>query len=145
MTARVQSGLRLLLGGLLLWAAVVKVLEPRMFFFALLEYRLGLPDGVLRFVAATLPWLEAVCGAMLLANRWERATRALAVVLTLGFVLATGQAWARGLEISCGCFGAREDGFWGTAPAALARALVLFGVAGWLLWETKRAPSAGAR
>lgn len=145
MTARVQTGLRFLLGGLLLWAAVVKVLEPRMFFLALLEYRLGLSDGMLRFVAATLPWLEAVCGAMLLGNRWQRATRGLAAALALTFVLATGQAWARGLEISCGCFGPREEGFWGTVPVAWARAVVLFGAACWLLWETKRAPSAGAR
>jgi hypothetical protein len=57
------------------------------------------------------------------------------------FIVATGQAWARGLDISCGCFDfaalgvdsvARAGKFLESAPGAFFRAVLLFAVAFWL-------------
>ena len=44
------------------------------------------------------------CGLMLLANYWTESALVCALGLMTVFLLATGQAWIRGLNISCGCF-----------------------------------------
>lgn len=99
-----RSVVRWLLGALLIWAAVSKLANLNEFYGSLIGYRLPLPDFLLRFTAMALPWLELLCGLMLLARVQLRAALVWAAVLFAIFVIATGQAWARGLEISCGCF-----------------------------------------
>src|SRR5258708_21203311 len=96
--------LRWLLGALLIWAALSKLANLQDFYGNLLAYKLRLPGFLVRLVAMVLPWLELLCGLMLLAKVRTEAAIVWSVVLFLVFVLATGQAWARGLVISCGCF-----------------------------------------
>ncbi len=51
-----------------------------------------------------LPWLELLCGLLLVTGSARRAALVWTAVMFGAFVLATGQAWVRGLDISCGCF-----------------------------------------
>ena len=99
-----KVAVRWLLGLLLIWAALSKLANLQDFYGGLLAYRLPLPDFFLRAVAACLPWLELLCGLMLLSQVRSEAALVWALLLFGVFVLATGQAWARGLDISCGCF-----------------------------------------
>ena len=99
------------LGLLLVWASLSKLANLQDFYGDLLAYRLPLPDLFLRLVAMCLPWLELLCGLLLLANLHLEAAVAWSIVLFASFVLATGQAWARGLSIDCGCFNLRALGF----------------------------------
>lgn len=92
------------LGLLLLWAAVSKIANLTTFLGSLYAYELPLPSSSLKVVAIVLPWVELLCGLLLLANVWPETTLVLVGVLFGVFVLATGQAWARGLDIACGCF-----------------------------------------
>lgn len=95
---------RWILGVLLVWAALSKIANPLEFYSGLAAYQLPLPVLALRATAVVLPWLELICGLLLLAGLWTRAAAAWALVLFLSFTVATGQAWARGLDIACGCF-----------------------------------------
>ena len=95
---------RVLLGALMLWAAVSKLAEPTEFLGSIYAYDLPLPRALLQAVAVVLPWLELLCGLLLIANQWSETALVTIIGLLGVFVLATGQAWARGLEISCGCF-----------------------------------------
>lgn len=52
-----------------------------------------------------LGWLEVVTGLLLLAGIARRGALWSALGMTVAFILGIGQAWARGLDISCGCFG----------------------------------------
>jgi putative oxidoreductase len=99
-----RIGLRWFLGLILLWAAVSKLANPEAFLGSILAYELPLPRGVLQLVAVVLPWMELLCGLMLLANMWTSSALAWVTALMAVFVIATGQAWVRGLSISCGCF-----------------------------------------
>jgi putative oxidoreductase len=92
----------------------------------------------------TLPWLELFCGLMLLAGFWLRAATGWAFVLCAVFALCTGQAWIRGLTISCGCLnlqalGLTTDahpsltGFLESVRFAFFRALLLCVACLWLL------------
>jgi len=143
MSPRVAKAARWLLGALLIWAGAAKLAAPRLFFLALLDYRLPAPDTALRLIAVTLPWIELLCGLALCIDRWAETVRPLAAALCGAFVVATGQAWLRGLEISCGCFGAKETGVWATPAVAFFRALLLLSLALWLVTEQRAAASGG--
>ena len=95
---------RWILGGLLVWASLSKVANLQDFYISIVAYKLPLPDALSRLAAIILPWLELICGLLLIGRIWTRAASMWALVLFGVFVIATGQAWARGLKISCGCF-----------------------------------------
>ena len=96
--------LRWILGLLLVLAAVSKLANLQDFYVSIVAYQMPLPDALLRAVVVTLPWLELLCGLMLLAGFRVEAALGWAIILFAVFAAATGQAWARGLEIGCGCF-----------------------------------------
>ena len=112
--------LRWVLGLLLLWAALSKLANLNEFYGNVLAYRLPLPDLFQRLVAVTLPWLELLCGLMLIANLWIRPGLAWAIILFACFAVITAEAWARGLDISCGCFKLSMLGF-GHGPTAVQK------------------------
>jgi uncharacterized membrane protein YphA (DoxX/SURF4 family) len=61
--------------------------------------------GAPRPIVPVLPWIELVCGALLIAQ-WQRQTIALIVgVMLLGFTVAIIVQLARGRHPSCACFG----------------------------------------
>jgi len=106
-----QVALRWLLGLLLVWAALSKLANVGEFYGQLLGYRLPLPNLLLKLTAAILPWLELLCGLLLLANRLTLPALTWAQVLFVIFIVATGQAWWRGLKIDCGCLNLSLLGF----------------------------------
>ena len=64
-----------------------------------------LPDWAAPSVAFMLPALEILLGILLLLgikNRWMAIVSAVVFAL---FIVMIVQAWARGLQIDCGCFG----------------------------------------
>ena len=130
-----KVGLRWLLAVLLIWAALGKIANLQEFHASLAAYRLPLPDALLRLAVTVVPWLELLCGLLLVSGGLRHAVLLWTVLLCTGFVLATGQAWARGLEISCGCFkldflgdGAAMHAL-ESVPFAFARALLLLAAA----------------
>ncbi len=100
----VQTAIRYLLGLLMLWAAISKLNNPSDFLGSLFAYELPLPEFSLRFIAVVLPFVELICGVLLLANYWTETALITVAGLLMVFLLATGQAVLRDLEISCGCF-----------------------------------------
>jgi len=86
--------------------------------------------GAPRPIVPVLPWIELVCGALLIAQ-WQRQSIALIVgVMLLVFTIAIIAQLARGRHPSCACFGswsARPLGWWHVArnAALLVLAAVL--------------------
>jgi putative oxidoreductase len=113
-------------------------------------YRLPLPGILLRITAVVLPWLELFCGLLLLARLWCRAALLWILMLCLIFLVVTGEAWARGLSISCGCMNLDflrpvgiGDGaikMFESAPFAFVRAILLL-AAGAFLYAGERKES----
>ena len=145
----IRNIVRGLLGALFCWAALSKLGNPTDFFGNLLSYKLPLSDSLLRVTAIVLPWLELLCGLMLLTSFQLRAAVNWCLLLFGIFVVATGQAWARGLDISCGCFKLSVIGVdamesFGkiieSAPGAFFRALLLLAATFWLWRATSPVP-----
>ncbi len=131
---KVSLGLRWLLGGIFIWAALGKIADPQDFLANLYEYRMPLPEVMLRLVAAVLPWLELICGLTLLLGVWQESALGVIMLLMAVFLAATGQAWARGLDIDCGCFGSaiEKNSFLGSVSFAFFRNLALLGLSAYL-------------
>jgi len=147
---KVECGLRWLLGVLLLWAAVSKLANPTEFLGSIYAYQLPLPRTLLQAAAVVLPWVELLCGLLLLAGFWRQTALLIVTGLMVWFVIATGQAWLRGLDIACGCFNLKIFGLNESAPGlvrwlesvafAFFRNLLLAGLAGFLLRQSLRRP-----
>lgn len=110
---------RLLLGGLFLYAGWVKAADVPAFAGQVANYRL-LPYMGNYLVAASLPYVEILAGALLLVNRRVRPAALVAGALTILFMLALASVVVRGLDIDCGCFRPGGEGHT-SAPVALWR------------------------
>ena len=95
---------RLVLGGVLLVAGLLKVGRPRAAARAAQSYQI-LPFEVAGMVGLALPVVEIVLGLLLVLGLFTRTAGLLGMVLQLVFIAAIASVWARGIEIDCGCFG----------------------------------------
>lgn len=92
-------------------AAAFKVIDPEGFALAISNYGL-LPRQALQPLAYMLPALEGVVAVALFLPAYRRAAWLLALGLFLMFAGAVGSAVVRGLDVSCGCFGAAMKVSW---------------------------------
>ncbi|NIQ96509.1 MAG: DoxX family membrane protein [Desulfuromonadales bacterium] len=95
---------RIILGAFFVYAGALKIFDAPAFAGQVAAYRI-LPYQWNYFVAATLPWIEVLCGGLLLVNRKVRPASLVVGVLTAVFMVVLGSVIIRGLNIDCGCFG----------------------------------------
>ena len=98
---------RLLVAGVFVIAALPKIQDPVTFASSVVAYRVVGPE-LSGWVALLLPWLELMIGLGLLLPLLRRISGALISMLLLAFIGLHCSAWARGLDIDCGCFGAES-------------------------------------
>lgn len=95
---------RLLVGGIFVWSGAAHLANPYYFLSTVYQYELTTaPMGAL--ISSYLPFLELVLAVCLLGGLCRRPTWVVTSALLLTFVAVQGSALARGLRISCGCFG----------------------------------------
>lgn len=134
--------LRLLLGAVFVAAGVIKIWDFHQgawatpaFYEDIANYHIIESSDAVMLSAVYLPWLELVSGGALLLGRATAGAAALCGALMLIFIAALASAWARGLDISCGCFG-REDAT-ANFPLLLARDCALFLCAAAIAWSER--------
>ena len=96
------------LGGLFVYAGVVKVLDPIGFASDIENYQILSWTLSVR-LAFYLPWLEIFCGLALILRRLYGGAVAILLALIVIFIGANVVAKLRGLDIKCGCFGHAAD------------------------------------
>lgn len=96
--------LAFVLGGLFIYAGALKAWDPIGFAGDIENYHM-LPWVIGAPLALFLPWLEIACGVALIVDRAERGALTILTALMLVFIAASVVARARGIDISCGCFG----------------------------------------
>lgn len=97
---------RLAVGGMFVYAGVIKLLAPaEEFAYAIETYKVTGAQLSL-WAAYALPWLELYSGLLLLCGIFTRLNAALCGGLLIFFEALLAQARLRGLPVtSCGCFG----------------------------------------
>ena len=93
-----------LVGGLFVYAGVVKAIDPVQFGLDIDNFKI-LPWFISVRLAFYLPWLEILCGFALIFHFLYRGGLSVLTLLVVVFIGATVAAKARGLDITCGCFG----------------------------------------
>ena len=96
---------RLALAIIFFYAGIEKIINPGDFAVAIYNYQL-LPDFAINLSAIFLPWLEVLIAISLVVGIYTRGAALLSSLLFMMFATALTINLVRGLDISCGCFGA---------------------------------------
>lgn len=95
---------RLLVGIVWIVAGVLKLSDPAAAVRAVRAYQL-LPEAIVPIVGHGLPALEIVIGALFVLGLGMRIVSVISGLMFVAFIIGISSAWARGLQIDCGCFG----------------------------------------
>jgi uncharacterized membrane protein YphA (DoxX/SURF4 family) len=133
---------RLLVGGIWLWAGLLKLPDPEASVTAVRAYQL-LPTSTVDAVGRALPMVEVVVGACLVLGLLTRVGGAVSAVLQGAFIIGIASVWVRGISINCGCFG--DGGYDPHAaskyPWEIARDVGLLALSLYVVW-LRRTPLA---
>ncbi|MEM7790883.1 MAG: MauE/DoxX family redox-associated membrane protein [Verrucomicrobiota bacterium] len=123
---------RLVLVGVFVTAALPKIQDPVAFGQSIVAYRL-IEGDLVAWTALALPWLELVCALGLLTPWIRKASATWIATLLIVFITLHVSAWARGLDIDCGCFGASDEN--GTNYSlSILRNVALLAAVSFLIW-----------
>lgn len=95
---------RLVVGGVFIWAGVLKILDPLEFAQNIANYRVVSRD-ISFFLALVLPWLEVLCGILVILGICRSASSLLLSGMLGIFLVLITVTILRGLDVDCGCFG----------------------------------------
>lgn len=119
---------RIFLGIVFIYASLDKIVDPLAFAEIVKNYQL-LPEMMIGPVAFFLPWLEFVCGAMLVSGVFIDTAVAILVAMLLVFVAALSANLYRGIDVACGCFSTDASSA-SDMQMTIARDVVLLVIAG---------------
>src|SRR5437762_11116563 len=122
-----------IVGGIFVYAGVIKALDPIRFASDIDNYKI-LPWAISVRLAFYLPWLEILCGLTLIARRLYLGGLSILTALISVFILSSIVAKARGIDISCGCFGHVSRNFSFTWHLILDFAIFAVLVVLWMVW-----------
>ncbi len=103
-----HRALGFVMGGIFLYAAGSKLIDPRPLVTIIWGYRI-LPPGPINLMAIYMPWVELLVGVGLLTGYKRRAAALLASGLLTMFIVALAINAVRGVNVACGCFSASAE------------------------------------
>jgi uncharacterized membrane protein YphA (DoxX/SURF4 family) len=119
--------LRIGFGLLLILASLDKIAKPLLFAQAVENYRV-IGESLSYWIAIWIPWLELLTGILLISGLWLESAVWINGLLMGLFLILVGQAYARGLDIDCGCFRMEEASKIGLIKLLQNIAFALFGI-----------------
>ncbi|MFV0405809.1 MAG: DoxX family protein [Propioniciclava sp.] len=127
---------RMILGGVLLVAGLLKIGNLGESVFAVQAYRI-LPYDLTIVVGYALPLIEIFIGLLLVTGLFTRLAGLVGGLLMVAFIVGIASAWSRGLSLDCGCFGGGgkiplEEAL-AAYPWEIARDVGLLALGAWLV------------
>ena len=98
-----QIAVRIIIGVVFIYASVGKLFQAEAFAKAIKNYEM-LPLSTINILAIILPYVEFFTGIFLVLGIYKKGSSALATLSLVMFLIALISAYARGLDINCGCF-----------------------------------------
>jgi len=130
---------RLLFGGVFIWSGIAKLKDPISFADSVRNFQM-VGDPIAPALALQIPWIEIVAGTAVMAALGLRGGSGILVSSLIIFTTAIAIAWARGLDISCGCFGGTGEIDY---PLKISQNLLLLAM-GMVLWKWGKKHEDGA-
>ncbi len=120
---------RIILGVVFLISSYSKLKDPIGFTQAIENYKIS-GTFLSRWVAVFIPSLELILAIFLISGVWIRETFITTTLLFILFDIMLFQAYLRGLDISCGCFGTSHSpiDIWKFLENAILTALAVTGL-----------------
>jgi uncharacterized membrane protein YphA (DoxX/SURF4 family) len=100
----IQVALQIIIGAVFVYASYNKLFDQVAFAKSVYGYKF-LPDFLINITAIIVPPLEFIAGLFLMFGLFRKGSSVVIIVLLSVFLIALVQAYARGLDIDCGCFG----------------------------------------
>jgi uncharacterized membrane protein YphA (DoxX/SURF4 family) len=127
--------LRLVIGGVFIYAGALKLADPDAFARAIDGYGL-VSWGAAKLLARVLPVVEIVSGAGLVLNL--RGALGLVVAQLLVFMGVIAYAIHMGYDVDCGCFGPSEgEGGAGALTQTMFRDLIMLAACLFMYWQRR--------
>ncbi|MFQ6082029.1 MAG: MauE/DoxX family redox-associated membrane protein [Candidatus Aminicenantia bacterium] len=95
---------RLIVGGVFIFSAIAKIIQPLGFAQDISNYQLFSQD-IAFFSALILPWIELLCGLSLISGIAIRGSSFLISGMLIFFITILIITLLQGKQIDCGCFG----------------------------------------
>jgi uncharacterized membrane protein YphA (DoxX/SURF4 family) len=95
---------RLILGGALLGAGMLKITDVEQSVIAVRAYDFPLSDALVSLIGHVQPAAEVLLGLVILAGFLTRWSGLVGGVVMCAFIAAIASVWVRGIAIDCGCF-----------------------------------------
>ena len=92
-----------IIAAIFIYAGIGKIINPAKFAVDIDNYRM-LPYVLVTITAIVLPWVEVLCGLLLIFGKWKKGAALILFSLSFIFLIAISSVLLRGLDISCGCF-----------------------------------------
>lgn len=96
---------RFVIGAVFIWSGIIKIFDPLLFAQDVANFRI-FPQWLAFMIALILPWIEILCGLLLVLGIWSRAASLLISSLLVVFLILLLTTIIRGIDVACGCFGA---------------------------------------
>lgn len=132
---------RLILGGLLVFAGILKV-QDNTTLFESVAYITWLPIGFKSLIIDFLPWVEIATGSLLVLHLLDKITIPATFLIYLSFFIFAIWGLTSGLELDCGCFGDLDSSsFIGTILGSetgwkmVIRNGIFLAMTGFLFWK----------
>ena len=106
---KLQLLVRIVLGGILVYASWHKIADPPDFAKIIYNYSL-FPEASLHTFAVFVPWLELVAGLALISGIGLRGGALMAAIFFSFFIVALSYNLARECATICGCFDTHASG-----------------------------------
>jgi len=100
--ALLLTAMRVLIGGIICAAGVLKVINQESFYRSLATYGF-FSETMIGFIASVLPHVEAMVGLLFLFGIGTRLLGVTIAVMLTSFTLVAGLAYALNSSVDCGC------------------------------------------
>ena len=100
--------IRIVIGIVFIYASFYKIISPFDFAKSIRNYDM-MPIELVNLPAIILPYLEFICGILLITGKMRKGTSFWMIIMLVGFIIGLTQAYMRGLDIDCGCFNPLEN------------------------------------
>ena len=121
----IELAARWVLGLTFIYASYHKIFAPADFAKIVYGYDL-FPNGAINLIAIVLPFIELLAGLALILGVYPRSAVLIINGMLAAFILVLTINLIRGHEFNCGCFSAKEAGYFSSSESTIVRDIIYF-------------------